>query len=87
MNQEQVLSHFRDTDALLEGHFVLSSGLHSNTYLQFDSRLHYLADSLSESSPFMCFAMDSQVSILRRWRGSRKHKTRVGSEGPMVQPK
>lgn len=29
-----VLEHFRRTDALLEGHFVLSSGLHSPNYLQ-----------------------------------------------------
>jgi orotate phosphoribosyltransferase len=29
-----VQDHFRSTNALLEGHFVLSSGLHSPTYLQ-----------------------------------------------------
>jgi orotate phosphoribosyltransferase len=29
-----VLEHFREAGALLEGHFVLSSGLHSPTYLQ-----------------------------------------------------
>jgi orotate phosphoribosyltransferase len=34
MNQEDVLKHFRDTGALLEGHFLLSSGLHSPVYLQ-----------------------------------------------------
>lgn len=34
MTPEDVLSHFRETDALLEGHFLLSSGLHSNRYLQ-----------------------------------------------------
>jgi orotate phosphoribosyltransferase len=28
------LQHFRDTNALLEGHFILSSGLHSANYLQ-----------------------------------------------------
>lgn len=34
LTQEQVLDEFRDSGALLEGHFVLSSGLHSDRYLQ-----------------------------------------------------
>jgi orotate phosphoribosyltransferase len=34
MTQEQILEHFRETNALLEGHFILSSGLHSSKYLQ-----------------------------------------------------
>ena len=34
MDQQQVLDEFRACGALLEGHFVLSSGLHSGTYLQ-----------------------------------------------------
>ena len=34
MNKEDVLNEFRDADALLEGHFLLSSGLHSEMYLQ-----------------------------------------------------
>lgn len=34
MTPEAVLKEFRKADALLEGHFVLSSGLHSRTYLQ-----------------------------------------------------
>ncbi|MFN3232105.1 MAG: orotate phosphoribosyltransferase [Alphaproteobacteria bacterium] len=34
MDQETVLQHFRDAGALLEGHFVLSSGKHSSRYLQ-----------------------------------------------------
>lgn len=34
MNSDQVLDEFRDAEALLEGHFILSSGLHSPTYLQ-----------------------------------------------------
>ena len=29
-----VLQHFRETNALLDGHFILSSGLHSPSYLQ-----------------------------------------------------
>ena len=34
MNAEQVIDQFRETGALLEGHFQLSSGLHSTVYLQ-----------------------------------------------------
>ena len=34
MNAEQVIDEFRTTGALLEGHFQLSSGLHSTVYLQ-----------------------------------------------------
>src|SRR5436189_6348662 len=45
MNQEQILEHFRDTDALLEGHFILSSGLHSPNYLQCALALQYPIDA------------------------------------------
>lgn len=45
MDQDQILEHFRNTDALLEGHFVLSSGLHSPQYLQCALALQYPADA------------------------------------------
>src|SRR4051794_1619361 len=34
MKADEVLDRFRQTGALLEGHFLLSSGLHSPLYLQ-----------------------------------------------------
>jgi orotate phosphoribosyltransferase len=34
MTKEEVLQMFRDTGALLEGHFILRSGLHSRQYFQ-----------------------------------------------------
>ena len=34
MTPEQVLNEFREAGALLEGHFILSSGLHSDVFLQ-----------------------------------------------------
>ena len=34
MNVEQVLNEFKKSGALLEGHFILSSGLHSDKFLQ-----------------------------------------------------
>ena len=34
MTDDEILQEFRDADALLEGHFILSSGLRSPRYLQ-----------------------------------------------------
>lgn len=34
MNAEEVIAKFKDAGALLDGHFILSSGLHSSVYLQ-----------------------------------------------------
>ena len=45
MNSEQILEHFRQTNALLEGHFILSSGLHSPKYLQCALALQYPFDA------------------------------------------
>jgi orotate phosphoribosyltransferase len=41
LNAEQVIDQFRDAGALLEGHFQLSSGLHSTVYLQCALVLQY----------------------------------------------
>lgn len=40
-----ILDHFKNTDALLDGHFILSSGLHSPNYLQCALALQYPADA------------------------------------------
>jgi len=34
MTEQEIFAEFRDAEALLEGHFILSSGLHSSRYLQ-----------------------------------------------------
>ena len=34
MNEADILKEFKDAEAILEGHFILSSGLHSNRYMQ-----------------------------------------------------
>src|ERR1043165_9447498 len=34
MTSDEIIDRFRQTGALLEGHFQLSSGLHSSVYLQ-----------------------------------------------------
>jgi len=41
MNKKDVLKIFKDANALLEGHFLLSSGLHSQKYLQCAQVLSY----------------------------------------------
>ncbi len=41
MDSEAVIEKFRSTGALLEGHFVLTSGLHSANYLQCALLLQY----------------------------------------------
>jgi len=45
MDHERILEQFRQTDALLEGHFILSSGLHSPKYLQCALALQYPPDA------------------------------------------
>lgn len=40
-----ILEDFRNTDALLDGHFILSSGLHSPKYLQCALALQYPLDA------------------------------------------
>ncbi len=41
MNRDELLNIFRSTEALLEGHFVLTSGRHSSTYFQCAKVLQY----------------------------------------------
>ena len=45
MKDDQILEHFRRMDALLDGHFILSSGKHSPQYLQCALALQYPADA------------------------------------------
>ena len=41
LSYEESLKILKETDALLEGHFILSSGLHSNKYIQCAKLLSY----------------------------------------------
>ena len=41
MNKDKVMEIFRSTDGLLEGHFLLTSGLHSPQYFQCAKVLQY----------------------------------------------
>src|SRR4029079_3239226 len=57
MSDEQILAEFRAADALLEGHFILSSGLRSPRYLQCarvlmdPARASRLAEALTAKMP------------------------------------
>jgi orotate phosphoribosyltransferase len=46
MTSDEVLDRFKQTGALLEGHFVLSSGLHSSVYLQCAIALQETRDAM-----------------------------------------
>ncbi|MCR4314774.1 MAG: orotate phosphoribosyltransferase [Planctomycetes bacterium] len=54
LSPDEVLQHYRDTGALLSGHFILSSGKRSDTYLQsaivcsFPDVTRKLAESIAE---------------------------------------
>jgi orotate phosphoribosyltransferase len=57
MTEDEILAEFRAAEALLEGHFILSSGLHSARYLQCarvlmdPARASRLATALGERLP------------------------------------
>ena len=65
MTEDEILAEFRAADALLEGHFILSSGLHSPRYLQCarvlmdPARASRLAAALAATHP----ARDSRSRI------------------------
>ncbi len=56
MNQTQVLDIFRQCDAILEGHFILSSGLRSPVFLQ-----KALVFSQPEKASILCKALAEKI--------------------------
>lgn len=46
MTFDEIIRHFKKTNALLEGHFILSSGLHSPNYLQCALALQHPSDAV-----------------------------------------
>jgi orotate phosphoribosyltransferase len=59
-----VLEHFKRTDALLEGHFILSSGLHSPNYLQCARALERPADAVRYGQAIADRFRDSQIETV-----------------------
>ncbi len=64
MNSEKILDRFRETDALLEGHFILSSGLHSPKYLQCALALQYPFDASVFGSAIAGRFTDAQIETV-----------------------
>ena len=68
MNTEDVLNEFRDAGALREGHFVLSSGLHSPVFLQKNlvfarpERCERLCKALADKSRALAPEVDLVIS-------------------------
>lgn len=56
MNKEDVLRHYRESGALLEGHFLLTSGLHSPVYMQSARVLMY-----PERAEALCRALADRI--------------------------
>jgi orotate phosphoribosyltransferase len=64
MTSEQILLHFQDTNALLEGHFLLSSGLHSPKYLQCALALQYPADAAKYGHAIAEHFLDADIQTV-----------------------
>ena len=64
MDQEQIIEHFRSTGALLEGHFLLSSGLHSPQYLQCALALQFTADATKFGHEIAKFYLSSSIDTV-----------------------
>lgn len=64
MNSEQILRHFEETSALLDGHFLLSSGLHSPKYLQCALALQYPADAAKFGKLIADHFVDKQIETV-----------------------
>ena len=59
MSEDEVLKIYKSIDALLEGHFILSSGLHSRMYLQ--SALVFSNTKIAE---LLCKSLSEKVKKL-----------------------
>ena len=73
MDPDEVIDRFKQTGALLDGHFVLSSGLHSDTYLQC---------ALALQSPAV--AAEFGAAIAQEFRGQKIHTVAAPAIGGIV---
>ena len=64
MRDEQVINKFKDTGALLEGHFVLSSGLHSSVYLQCAIALQQTKDAIEFGAALAAHFQDQEIETV-----------------------
>ncbi len=64
ITDKQVLNIFRETGALLEGHFILSSGLHSPHYFQCAKVLQYPKYLTKLCKPIAAYFMDKRIDVV-----------------------
>ena len=61
MRDQEIIDRFKNTGALLEGHFVLSSGLHSPVYLQCAIALQSTRDAIDFGAALAEHFRDRQI--------------------------
>ncbi len=64
MKTEEVIERFRATGALLEGHFVLTSGLHSANYLQCALLLQHPAEAEKFARAIAEHFQENQIQLV-----------------------
>jgi len=64
MRDEEVIRKFKDRGALLEGHFVLSSGLHSSVYLQCAIALQQTTDAIEFGAAIAAHFQDQKIETV-----------------------
>ncbi|MFN3561905.1 MAG: orotate phosphoribosyltransferase [Chloroherpetonaceae bacterium] len=64
ITDKQVLDIFRETGALLEGHFILSSGLHSRHYFQCAKVLQYPKYLTKLCKPIATYFMNKHINVV-----------------------
>ena len=64
MKQEEVLDIFRETGALLEGHFILTSGFHSPHYFQCAKVLQYPEHLTAFSKAIADFFKGDKIDVV-----------------------
>ncbi len=64
MNDQQVIDRFKKSGALLEGHFVLSSGLHSSVYLQCAIALQSTAEAIEFGAALAAHFKDEKIETV-----------------------
>jgi orotate phosphoribosyltransferase len=64
LKAEEVIKRFKQSGALLEGHFLLTSGLHSTTYLQCALVLQYPAEAAAFGAALAAHFRDQKIECV-----------------------
>ena len=87
MNEHEIIEALTESGALLNGHFRLSSGLHSPQYLQYMAMAHFVTNQIVfnitilfvlpaiERSNFLALSWNPSCSVCRKTIGlQRRHR-------------